>query len=380
MILFVNTHLKPDEKYGGVVYSGDGLFKGLSKLSSTEGVCVSSKPAAVANHYSSENLVVHCYKSFFKHGLGLSLTLLFRLPRHIFKADFIVINGIYTFPVTVAAIFAILFRKKFSIAPRGGLEPWRLKQKRQKKFLFNVLFTNYFFKKCSFIHVISEMEAGSVNPKLKDKIFICPNGYNVDYIENQILQYNLKDKKNDIDYKDILFLSRMDKEKGLDILITAFSEVIRLPNLKNNRLSLIGPDNNKYLESLKIDFASLKINWLPGLYGSSKNERILSSDIVILPSYSENFGNIVLEALALGIPVITTTGTPWPKIFTKVNCGWISEPNEEDLYRTLIIALNTQKSELIQMGKRGREFVMENYAWESIAVSFLAKIDESLIA
>ena len=91
-----------------------------------------------------------------------------------------------------------------------------------------------------------------------------------------------------------------------------------------------------------------------------------SVDLFILPSYSENFGMVVAEALAAEIPVITTKGTPWRDL-VDYNCGWWVEPSVPELVESLQEAFSLNGAELNKMGFDGRRLVERNYSWSSIA-------------
>jgi len=84
---------------------------------------------------------------------------------------------------------------------------------------------------------------------------------------------------------------------------------------------------------------------------------------VILPSYTENFANIIAEALACERPVITTTGTPWKDI-EKIGCGYYIEPNENELFKAIQKVYSLSRNDREIMGKIGREYVINNYDWQ----------------
>jgi glycosyltransferase involved in cell wall biosynthesis len=84
-----------------------------------------------------------------------------------------------------------------------------------------------------------------------------------------------------------------------------------------------------------------------------------------LPTYSENFGNTVAEALAHGIPVLTTTGTPWLELASD-QCGWVASPTVKSLEENLSLALATTSPERIAMGEAGRKLVNRRYSLEAV--------------
>jgi len=89
------------------------------------------------------------------------------------------------------------------------------------------------------------------------------------------------------------------------------------------------------------------------------------ADLFILPTYSENFGIVVAEALAAGVPVITTTGTPWKEVATH-GCGWWVEPDVDALQGALNEAVQCSDEERAAMGARGRVLVKERYSWQRV--------------
>lgn len=102
------------------------------------------------------------------------------------------------------------------------------------------------------------------------------------------------------------------------------------------------------------------------LEGAAKWRAMAEADLFILPSHSENFGIVVAEALAAGTPVITTTGTPWEGLHAH-ECGWWVGPGVGPLTEALRSAIGKTDEERSAMGRRGREWVKQDFAWPGIA-------------
>jgi glycosyltransferase involved in cell wall biosynthesis len=104
--------------------------------------------------------------------------------------------------------------------------------------------------------------------------------------------------------------------------------------------------------------------------GARKQACFDAADLFVLPTYSENFGIAVAEALANELPVITTTGAPWRDLLAH-RCGWWVAPGVQGISGALIAALNCEPEELKEMGRRGRQLVIDKFSWEKIGTSAL---------
>ena len=136
------------------------------------------------------------------------------------------------------------------------------------------------------------------------------------------------------------------------------------------RLVIAGNDDSNHLPELERQIAELEladqVELVGPLFGDAKEQAYLNADLFVLPSYSENFGIVVAEALGYGLPVLTTTGCPWQELETE-HCGWWVEPTPEGIAFGLRAALRTESGTLQAMGLRGRRLVELQYQWLGIA-------------
>jgi glycosyltransferase involved in cell wall biosynthesis len=361
-ILFVTTHSKPDFHYGGVVESGSKLFSNLRELSKIpiNLICVSKNPKSFNSSF--------IYKSILFHRWGFSLNLVIPLFRKIYNSEKIFINGIVTFPTTLALFYSVILKKDFIVSIRGGLEPWRINHKKWKKYFYFRLFVYPFIKYAKLIHTTSYNEQKSLNNLGFMNTFVVTNGID----KNDFIFETTYKKSNKFQF---LFLSRTDKEKGIDILLEAYKIFINKYGISNNELLIIGPDNQNYLKNLNIDFNLKNIIYKDGIYSNDKFQLMKSVDVFILPSYSENFGNVIAEALACSTPVITTTGTPW-SILNENGCGLCIEPTTTNLFIAMEKLFLLNETELKEMGQKAKNFIFNNFLWETKAQEILTKIDQ----
>lgn len=289
------------------------------------------------------------------------------------KCDVIHIQGLWSFfPAFIGIMVKILVRPILIVSPRGMLEEWSLNQSKRKKLLALRTYQGYLLKNADYVHVTSSTEETNVLklfPKARTKKI--PNGINC----NEFLTTHAEKSQK---IKTILFLSRIHPKKGIELLIESWGNLEFL--WCDWRICIIGDGESEYIESLqkRIDsmaLASISIN--EPLYGLEKIKAYQSSDLFVLPTYSENFGIVVAEALASGLPVITTNGTPWSEISEK-NIGEIINPSSEELTEALLKWTKYSSNERAIAGKKGQELVLKSYDLQKVASTFMNLYKNSL--
>jgi len=275
------------------------------------------------------------------------------------KIDLIHIHGIWSPLNTMIALLALKKKIPYIVSPQGMLEPWSLQQKSLKKKISLFFFWKYILKKASRILFTSKQEY--LNFKRLDLIrnmaySIIPNGF---YI------YSKLKKKNFVKKKNLLFLSRVHKKKGISELIDAFKEI----NPKNWNLNIAGSGNLDFIETLKSqcgkEFLNKKIFFLGFKDESQKTKLLNNSDVFVLPSHSENFGIAIAEAIGCGLPVVTTKSTPW-SILQKNNCGWWINIGKISLKRCLNNVFQTSNIRLKKMSTNAKKLSID-FEWPKIS-------------
>jgi glycosyltransferase involved in cell wall biosynthesis len=139
-------------------------------------------------------------------------------------------------------------------------------------------------------------------------------------------------------------------------------------------MRVVGPDEAGHRSEIDsmVQAAGLEDAWSleDAVSDEQKWDLYRESDLFILPTHSENFGISVAEALASGLPVITTTGAPWRGL-VEHQCGWWVDPSVDDLAGALQEATSNRSVSLKSMGDRGREWVARDFSWKGIAQSML---------
>ncbi|MCS7064345.1 MAG: glycosyltransferase, partial [Methylacidiphilales bacterium] len=169
------------------------------------------------------------------------------------------------------------------------------------------------------------LEAAQLIPKIKSRIL--PLGIDIGLYQKGYSENFLKTYPEARGKKCILFLSRIDPKKGLEILIPAFAAIY--PFHKDSLLIIAGDGLRSYVQSLKALAFSLalknEILWTGFLSGQEKLDALAASHVFVLPSQSENFGIAAVEALASGLPVITGRGVAISEWIVAYRAGYVVE-------------------------------------------------------
>lgn len=279
-------------------------------------------------------------------------------------------HGLWQLPVHKMARFARKNKIPHVITPRGMMEPWSLNQRKIKKKIAFKAFQEKDLKSAACIHATATTEAENIrNLGYKNPIAVIPNGIDLNNYNKIHSDYSDKSKNK----KTLLFLSRIHPKKGIELLIEAWSN-INLKLKENWVVEIAGNGDPDYIEDLRklILNKGLKdqIKLIGPQFGHAKLEAYSKADIFVLPTYSENFGIVVAEALASGVPVITTKGAPWKDLVQK-DCGWWIDVGVEPLKVTLEWALKKSPGRLAEMGKNGRDLVQRKYSIEAVSLQMI---------
>lgn len=249
----------------------------------------------------------------------------------------------------------------YIITPRGMLEPWSLRQKWLKKKLAMLAYQRKDLNLASCVFTTADEEARHVKELgIKTCCSVIPNGIEIE-------GYPCRKKADDVE-KQILFLSRIHEKKGIELLIDAWKKMNE--DYPNWHIKIVGNGEKGYIQKLKSKVANANlekcIEILPPVFGLAKVDLYQKSALFVLPSYSENFGMVVAEALSCGVPVITSEYTPW-QVLNETKIGWCIPLSEDCLEKTLREAIEMFPEKLFEMGQNGSTFVEERFEYRSVA-------------
>ncbi|MEH2140493.1 glycosyltransferase [Nostoc sp.] len=290
---------------------------------------------------------------------------------NISQYDILHIHAIFSYASTIAMAIARLKNVPYIVIPHGLLSEWSLQQSTCKKQIYMRLIEQANLNHSQAIHLTSQLEQQEVAQlELIAPSFVLPHGLShppqIPHARFLLRQHlNLP-----ADEPVILFLSRLHPKKGLDYLIPA------LGKLTHHRFTFVvaGSGSQEYeaeIESALVSNGIRDRTYIAGFVaGETKNLFIQGSDLFALTSHAENFGLAVLEALAVGVPVLVTPGVALAAIVQKYQIGYVPELD------VLAIAKNieeylTHPQEAKDMGDRARQIIREQYTWDKVAVKMV---------
>ena len=237
------------------------------------------------------------------------------------------------------------------IQPHGMLEPWALRHKLWKKKLAMAMFQRKDLDSALMFFATSTTEYTNLRELgFRQPVAIVPNGVVLDVAPAPVRCSSAERTRS------VLFLSRVHPVKGLLNLVQAWAQL----DTVGWRLCIAGPDEAGHLKEVLELVNALGLNnsieYVGEVDGRAKSDLYNAADLFVLPTLTENFGVVVAEALAHGLPVITTRGAPWADLAT-LGCGWWVDIGVEPLVQALREAMALGDDERWMMGARSRVYV-----------------------
>jgi glycosyltransferase involved in cell wall biosynthesis len=258
----------------------------------------------------------------------------------------------------VIASAARRLAKPVVVSIRGMLDPPALRHHSWKKYLAWSLYQKRNLDHAAALHVTSKLEADHVRTlALRPEVVCIPNGLTVP---------RACPVRNPVHPKRVVFLGRLHPIKGLPMLLEAWARV----RPSDWTLEIVGPDEGGHRQILAAQVNALAISGSVHFSGpvseTEKRSLMARASVFVLPSHSESFGMVIGEALAEGVPVIASKGTPWEALETE-GCGWYVAATIDGLEGGLRAAFATAPERLISMGRSGHAYVTRAFSWRNVA-------------
>jgi glycosyltransferase involved in cell wall biosynthesis len=298
-----------------------------------------------------------------------SLDLLKWLNSHAHEYDVAHIHALFS-PVSSAA--ATVCRQKklpYILRPLGTLDPADLQKKKQLKKLYVEIIERRNLAGAAAIHFTSEQEAKiSARFGVNTHDLVIPLG--VIPLQKPVENTLLTQLEMPQGVPLILFMSRIEPKKGLDILIPALEKLLASGNNFHFVLAGTNPQDPDYEQQIKdkITNSSLRSHTtITGFVtGELKASLLQAADLFVLPSYYENFGIAVAEAMVAGVPVVISDQVHiWQQVHDSES-GWVGTTEVESLVELLQQALQNPQ-ERQRRGINAQNYALENFSWDAIA-------------
>jgi glycosyltransferase involved in cell wall biosynthesis len=274
-------------------------------------------------------------------------------------------NGVWLPINHVTAAVARDLKIKRIVAPRGMLSAWSMRRGRLHKRLAWWAYQRLDLQSASLLHATSSSEAQDFRDlDLRQPIAVVPNGVEIPEMIRDA--HDSKTAHRNAGVRTALFLSRIHPKKGLLDLVKVWSQLQPV----GWRVVVAGPDESHHQREVESLAGRLGVrdqfDFIGPVADADKWSLYKRSDLFVLPSYSENFGLVIAEAMGAGLPVVTTHQTPWQEI-EQLNAGWWIGTGAESLLPALREATSISDLQRKEMGLRGQSLITREYSWSAAA-------------
>jgi glycosyltransferase involved in cell wall biosynthesis len=295
--------------------------------------------------------------------------LLRHLPAYVRWADVVHINAIYNFTTFPALIAARAAGKPVVWSARGALTRWKNTRHAHSKDAWELI-CRALVPRRTVLHVTSTSEQEQAEQRMKGlRAALVPNGVDIPAAWP---------RPTPGETLRVLYLGRLHPIKGLDNLLTACGLLLRRGQ-DRFALTVAGGGEADYVACLERAVAEhglgRHVTFLGEVPPSEKGRLFAAADLFVMPSFTENFGLAIAEALAHGVPVIAGRGTPWEGLHAHDAGLWV--PNDPEGLAAALAAARARP--LAAMGARGRAWMERDFSWDRAATEMRA-VYEKLLA
>jgi glycosyltransferase involved in cell wall biosynthesis len=286
---------------------------------------------------------------------------------HIAEYDLVHVHAMFCYPCTVAMLMARIKQIPYINQPHGLLCEWPLQQSKLKKQTYLALVERANLNHSRVLQFTSQMELQETSQLGLDPdgvimplgLFVSPE---IPQARQQLRQRLGIPEQQPV----ILFMSRLHPKKGLDYLIPALSQL----RDRSFTFVLAGQGSPEYEAEVDDLLAQAQLQartYRPGFVtGELKKLLLQGSDIFVLTSHSENFGVVVLEAMAAGLATVLTPGVAMAQTLEADAVGYVPPLEIGAIAATLQRCLDYPE-ERQAMGERAQALIFQQYTWEQVA-------------
>jgi glycosyltransferase involved in cell wall biosynthesis len=284
--------------------------------------------------------------------------------------DLVMIESLWQYPSFTAARACRGANMPYVVSPNGMLDEWSLSQKAWKKKPYMRLIERSTLSGAAAIHLTSEGELNHSHlQKWSVPLLVVPLGLDKSKYANLPSNDSFYIRYPELSHREfVLFLGRLSYKKQPDVLIRAFHQISR--DFEDLHLVLVGSGDKSYVQKLRGLVKSLGIEdrvlFTGILKGEAVREAYRAASVFVLPSWQENFGLSVVEAMAAECPVVVSHNLDLTPEIQRAKAGIVTLPNVTETASAMTILLKDESLRR-EMGRNGRRLVLEKFTWDKCA-------------
>jgi glycosyltransferase involved in cell wall biosynthesis len=301
--------------------------------------------------------------------------------------DIVHSHSLWLFPGMIVGHYCRKHGVPYLIRPCGAMDPVIFRRHRYRKALLETAFERRNFRGAAAVHFTTQEEMEVAEPARRELPFekgvVVPLGVRREDYSKLPPVGTFRRYYPEIGQRRILlFLSRINFKKGLDLLIPAFGTIARRRN--DVHLVLAGPEEDGLGKDVRLwierEGVQERVTLTGMLHGEMKFAALREAEALVLPSYSENFGIAVVEAMACKLPVIISDKVNIRREVDGAKAGLVTTCDSAAI-ALAIDALLSDPQKGREMGENGYRLVDEQYSWsraaELLETTYLSLLAES---
>ena len=310
---------------------------------------------------------------------GFAPSLVSTLKRTITNYDLVHIHWLYNFACVAAARAASAAGVPFVVQPRASLDPHMRRKNAVVKRVYLSTLARPLLTRAAAVVFTAEDERSRAEYGPRRPEWVIPNGLDLAAYERLPPRGAFRAAFPALDGPFLLFLGRLSRQKGLDLLLPAFQQLLRArPDL---RLVLAGPDHEGYQTEVRTLAHRLEVAdrvLFPGLLsGDVKLAAFVDADLFVLPSYAENFGGVIIEALACGLPVVISDQVNIHRELSAADAATVVTCSVDAVAAGIDAAL-ADTGNRRRIAALGPAMVRDRYGWDAIVPRLIARYTEAI--
>ncbi len=312
---------------------------------------------------------------------GFAPSLLSTLKRTVPSYDLVHIHWLYNFACVAAARAAVAAGVPFVVQPRASLDPHMRRKNEIVKRMYLATIGRPLLTRAAAVVFTADEERTLASYSPRRPEWVIPNGLDLKMYERLPPRGAFRVAFPALDGPFLLFLGRISRQKGLDLLLRAFQHLLKTrPAL---RLVLAGPDHEGYAADVHTLARELgvadRVLFAGLITGEVKLAAFVDADLFVLPSYAENFGGVIIEALACGLPVVISDQVNIHRELSIADAATVV-PCSTDAVAAGIEAALADTGNRRRIAVLGPSLVRERYGWDAIVPTLIGHYKETIAA